>query len=118
MQLLADESTPFNIVQHILGLEVEISTVKEMGLSGKPDEEIISFVVKNKITLISADIEFGNILLYPPASHLGVIVIRYSPRVISELLQVVSDFIEQHKAANLSKTLVIIDKNKYRVRRY
>ncbi len=118
MQLLADESTPFNLVQHIRDLEVEISTVKEMGLSGKPDEEVLSFAIKNKLTLITADIEFGNILLYPPASHLGVIVIRYSPRVTPELLRIVSDFVEQHEATNLSKTLVIIDKSKYRVRRY
>ena len=118
MQLLADESTPFNLVQHIRGLEVEISTAKEMGLSGKPDEEILSFAIKNKLTLITADIEFGNILLYPPASHLGVVVLRYSPRVTPELLQIVSDFVEKYKATDLFRTLVIIDKNKYRVRKY
>ena len=118
MQLLADESTPFNLVQHIRGLEVEISTAKEMGLSGKPDEGVLSFAIKNKLTLITANIEFGNILLYPPASHLGVIVIRYSPRVTPELLRIVSDFVEQYKAADLSKILVVIDKNKYRVRKY
>jgi|SRR3990167_3098944 len=118
MRLLADESTPFNLVQHIRSLNVEISTAKEEGLSGKNDEEVLSFAVKNKLTLITADIEFGNILLYPPASHLGVIVIRYSPRVTPELLQVISNFIRQSKDTNLSKTLVVIDKNKYRVRRY
>ena len=118
MRLFADESTPHNLVQHLRNSGIEVITVKEKGLSGAEDEKVLKFAVDNKLTLLTADLDFGNILLYPPATHLGVIVVRYYPKVTPQLLKVISLFIENYKGQNLEKTLVIIDKNKYRVRRF
>jgi len=83
MQILADESTPFILVQHIKNIGVRVFTAKEKGLRGKPDEEVLEFAVEHKLIILTSGLDFGNILLYPPTSH-----------------------------------LVVIDKNKYRVRKY
>ena len=117
MQLFADESTPYNLIQHFINSGIEVITVKEKGFSGAEDEKVLKFAVDNKLILLTADLDFGNILLYPPAKHLGVIVIRYSPKVTIQLLKVIDDFVGSYKNEELEKSLVIIDKNKYRVRR-
>jgi len=118
MQLFADESTPYNLIQHFRNSGIEVITVKEKGLSGAEDEKVLKFAVDNKLTLLTADLDFGNILLYPPATHLGVIVIRYSPRVTIQLLKVIDAFVGSYKNEDLEKSLIIIDKSKYRVRRF
>ena len=118
MQLFADESTPHNLVQHLRNSGIEVITVKEKGLSGAEDEKVLKFAVDNKLILLTADLDFGNILLYPPAKHLGIIVIRYSPKVTMQLLKVIDDFVGSYKNEDLEKSLIIIDKSKYRVRRF
>ena len=54
----------------------ETEHAKTSGLRGATDKEIAKYALKQKKILVTKDLEFGSLLLYPPGSHYGLIVIR------------------------------------------
>jgi predicted nuclease of predicted toxin-antitoxin system len=44
-------------------------TVVQQALGGQPDERVIDVCSREQRALVTADLDFSNILTYPPARH-------------------------------------------------
>ncbi len=51
-------------------------SVVEQALGGQPDERVIDVCRREGRALVTLDLDFSNILAYPPAEFAGVIVLR------------------------------------------
>lgn len=56
----------------------EASTVMEQGLGGSPDDLIALKCKREGYAIVTLDMDFGDIRLYPPSEYAGIIVLRLS----------------------------------------
>lgn len=118
MKLFLDENLPLSLVANLQSLGFEVEHVQTVGLRGASDNTIVTFAKEKKAILITKDLEFGNLLIYPSGSHFGLIVLRlpyhFTTNQISTALQL---FLRKIKAEELVHSLVILEVGKYRIRR-
>jgi predicted nuclease of predicted toxin-antitoxin system len=54
----------------------EAHSVVQQALGGQPDERVIDVCRREQRALITLDLDFSNILAYPPAKFTGIVVLR------------------------------------------
>lgn len=99
-----------------LGWKVE--DVRDIGLRGKSDKEIIGFAHRSRAVLFSADWGFANIFNFPPEKYYGIVILNF-PNEVS------TTFIAKETKKSLSKisstdfknNLIIIEPGKIRIRK-
>jgi predicted nuclease of predicted toxin-antitoxin system len=69
LKFLIDECVGLPTITLLRNLGYIVVTAEKTELKSKPDSDILKWATKKKYILITEDIEFGNILLYPPKSH-------------------------------------------------
>jgi len=116
MKFLSDECVYNTTTQLLRNWGHDVVTAQEADLAGKPDEDILAYAVKHKRVLITIDMDFSNIRRFPPKSYIGIIVLKIRPRIAEKIYKVLEQVLRDVDGERLSKSLVIIDQSKYRVR--
>lgn len=116
MNFFADECVYKVTVDLLPSWGHDVLTAQDVGLSGKPDEEILAYAVMHERVLITIDMDFSNIRHYTPKSHKGIIVAKIRPRNVSDVHRVLEYLLNNTEPDRLSASLVIIDQSKYRIR--
>ena len=117
LKFLIDECVGLPTIVLLRKLGYMVITAEEAELDGKLDSEILKWAIKEKHVLITEDIEFGNILLYPPESHHGIILLRFRHSLEYKIHNVLLKILEELSIDDFDKTLIVVDADKYRVRR-
>jgi len=58
---------------------------------------------------------FSNFFLFPPKNTYGIIVLKITPKTIVEVHNALLTVINRYNKEKLEGTLIIIDRNKYRI---
>jgi len=114
-RLLADECVYRATVDFLRGLGYDIVTVQDLGLVEADDSIVIHHAVTMGRILLTRDMDFSSIILYPPARHLGVVVLKMTPQTMSAVHAVLSRALSD--VSDLRQVLLIVDRNRYRLRR-
>lgn len=117
VKFLADENIPTFLVEFIRNKGFEIEDVYKIEKSGSSDEEIMETARPEKRILISFDKHFADIIKYPLYSHHGVIRVRIPPPLISNLIEAFEKFFKKFDLSTFEGTLVVLERNGFRVRR-
>lgn len=108
MKLLLDENVAASTAQLCRDQGHDVKHVKEEGLQGEDDEALLDLAVAEHRVMLSFDKDFGNLLRFPLASHLGVIVVALRDqrphRVNERLLQLLPVF----SAIDLTGKLIVV----------
>jgi predicted nuclease of predicted toxin-antitoxin system len=115
LRLLADECVYKTTTDFLLDLGYDVITVQSIGLSSADDDGVIEQAVALNRTLLTRDTDFSNILLYPPAQYLGIVVLKMKPATTNAVHQVLQRALAQ--VHDLKGALVVVDRNKFRIRR-
>jgi len=92
--------------------------VKTSGLSCTKDPQLFIFAQQEQRTIISRDLGWADIKAYPPNTHCGLIVLRFSFEATAiDIRQVVEQFIDRVDISEIVGAIVIVDKNKFKVRK-
>ena len=116
MNIFADECVYKLTVTLLRSWGHDIVTAQEVGLSGKPDEEILAYAIQHERVLPTIDLDFSSLRHYPPKLHNGIIVAKIRPHNANAVHIVLEHLLNNVKANRLNKSLVIVDQNKYRIR--
>lgn len=116
MNIFADECVYKVTVDLLRSWEHDVLTVQDVGLAGKPDEEILAYATMHERVLITIDMDFSNIRHYSPKSHKGIIVAKIRPRNLDAVHKILKYALNHIEPERLSKSLVIVDQSKYRIR--
>lgn len=116
MNIFADECVYKVTVALLRSWGHDVLTAQDVELAGRPDEEILAYAIKHERVLITIDMDFSNIRHYPPKSHKGIIVAKIRPRNADAVHRVLKHLLNNIEPDRLSKSLVIVDQNKYRIR--
>lgn len=117
MKLFLDESVPKIVREVLFDTQASVVDVSELGLSGVEDETVFGEAQKRGMVFVTVDLRFVTRIFLSKKEHCGVILLRYKGKVPEELLNVLKTFIRRYKRKTLENTLVVLDKEKFRVRK-
>lgn len=80
------------------------------------DSEVIELAQKLDAVLLTVDMDFSNILTYPPQNYAGIIVIRYGSDVDAASTQTLKNVLAEMYRDKLRGCLVVINGEKYKIR--
>lgn len=96
---------------------ITLQNLKKLSAS---NGEVLSLAEKHEAVLITNDLDFGNLILYPLGTRSGIVVLRFRseiPEDINKLHEVLKRLLSEIKLEELKKALTVVDLNKYRIRR-
>ncbi|MDI6731137.1 MAG: DUF5615 family PIN-like protein [Candidatus Margulisbacteria bacterium] len=117
MKLLLDENIPIEAEAVLQQCGCDALHVCSVKMSGKDDSQIMAFAQKEKRILVTLDLDFSNILTYPPKTHFGIIAIRLLYPKRKKIIDLLVNFVQKIDEVDISKSLIILEENGYRVRK-
>ena len=117
MHFLTDANV---FVPMVLGLRKtghDIFDLKEEGLDYLSDPEVFQMAQDKERILITMDKDFSNILLYPPGDHHGIIIVKLYRFTVAEATKIFLDNMNYLAPEDITRNLIIIDRNKTRIRK-
>ena len=84
MKFKLDENVDPRIALLLQTKGEDVKTVSEQGLGGATDRELSKACRREKRCLITLDLDFTNVLAYPPQDYSGIVVLR-PPRLLLRL---------------------------------
>ena len=82
-----------------------------------PDAKVIEIATNLDAVLLTADLDFSNILDYPPKDYASIIVMRYQAHEETQADASLKSTLEDLYREDLRGTLVIVSPRQYRIRR-
>ena len=117
---LVDENLPPQLARWLRRLGYRARAVRDVGLKGKGDEEIIGWVQKHGAVIITSDLDFGEFFYGKYLGAFGVIILRsksQSAAAFEKLLRMLHST-NVLKDTTLSRSLVVAEEKGYRWRRF
>ncbi len=116
MRFKVDENLPNEVARLLAEAGHDASTVLEEGIGGAPDEEIAWRCLDEERALITLDVGFADIRLYPPEKYLGLVVLRLERQDKGHVLHVISRMLGALDIEDLRGRLWIVDEKRIRIR--
>jgi predicted nuclease of predicted toxin-antitoxin system len=112
-----DENITYLAVDLLTAAGHDVHTVQMEGLTGRPDSVVWSACLAEKRVLITFDVGFGDLRLYPPFGHVGIVVLRLVDQQPDAVLDVLRRFMADHPLDALAGQLAILTETRVRLRR-
>lgn len=117
MNILLDHCVPRRYLRLIQSWGHTATSLSQHLVPDVDDTVVIALAEKLDAVLLTIDLDFANILDYPPADYGGIIVMRYSVADEAAIDQTLKSALEDLTQADLQGALVIISVHRYRIRR-
>jgi predicted nuclease of predicted toxin-antitoxin system len=117
-RFLVDEDLPRSLAALLRAAGIAAEDVRDLGLRGKPDDEIFAYATAHGLALLTADVGFGNLLRFPLGTHVGIVVARFPNEVPTVTLnQAILHAVQGLSDEETSGSLVMIEPGRLRLRR-
>jgi predicted nuclease of predicted toxin-antitoxin system len=118
-RFLIDASLPRSAKEIALALGHEAIDVRDTELGTAGDDQISIFVRENRLCILTRDRGFGNLSVYRPEDHFGIVVFHLPDQIKrDDVLTAISLFLQKEEVlAQLPGCLVIVDLHQLRIRR-
>jgi predicted nuclease of predicted toxin-antitoxin system len=90
-------------------------SVVEQALGGQPDERVIDVCQREGRVLVTLDLDFSNILTYPPARFAGVVVLRLANQAHVTVEAAIRRMLELVAREPVAGMLWIIEERRIRI---
>lgn len=116
-RFLIDEDLPHALVDAFKGAGYEAIHAREIGLRGAPDEQVAEYAQAHGLCLVSADLGFADVRIYPPAQHAGIVVLRVPTSATkATIVQIFRNWLQSGYAEKVGGKLTIIEPSRVRIR--
>lgn len=117
MKFFLDENLPLSSLDAIQKLGFKAEHVKTVGLQGRSDKTIAEYAKKQQAILITKDLEFGSLTVYPKNSHYGVIILRLPHYFTAkQIIDALNNFLTKIRPETLAHTITVLEVGRYRSR--
>ena len=95
----------------------EVETVQEENLGGAQDQYLYEVCAKEQRCLVTLDLDFTDVLRFPPIQSAGIVVIRLSQKnpTLPLLERLINHFLNQLEKTPLKNELWIVEPGRIRV---
>jgi hypothetical protein len=115
MRLQLDENLGRPAVKLFEEAGLEVATVHQQSMASAIDSELATRAASEQRCLVTLDLDFANVLLFPPRSYCGIAVLRLPSRPSSkDLFAACSTLIAGLSRAEISGQLWIVEPGRIR----
>ena len=101
----------------IEALGYDVVDVRDILSAASPDSAVASAALAENRVIVTRDFDFANVLLYPPEKYPGIIVLKVRALTPSEINRLIELFLTTNPPEIALHALIILEPNRYRVRR-
>lgn len=94
----------------------DADTVADEGMAGVSDPHLFKTCQVEQRLLITFDIGFGDVRVYPPAQHAGIVLLRLSDQQPQATLDVLRRVLLSQDLAQLDRSLCVVTEDRVRIR--
>ena len=116
MRFKIDENLPQEVSQLLRERGHDAVSVFDQTLSGGKDPILFEVCQNERRALITLDLDFANIQAYPPATAVGIIVLRLVQQDKPRVLEAVEKLIPSFATKSVAQQLWIVEKDRIRIR--
>lgn len=119
-KFLVDENLSPLLSDYLRNLKYDCRAVREAGLKGKSDEEIIKWLQAKRRILITADLDFGEFFYSKTFGKIGVVILKSKSQRLKSFIEII-DYLDKRKVLKnkrIEDSLIVAIKGKYRIRKY
>lgn len=116
MKFKLDENLSPSLAEMFAAAGHDAHSVTQQALGGQPDARVIEVCSREQRALVTLDLDFSNILAYPPAKFAGIVVLRLIDQAhvtVEAAIKRVLDLISKEPVAG---TLWIVEDRRIRIR--
>jgi predicted nuclease of predicted toxin-antitoxin system len=110
-----DENLPPDVAEVLRQDGHDVLTVFDQGLRSHTDPQVIAVCQAEGRTLISLDLDFSNILLFPPEKFAGLIVLRVHRPGRAAVTRLVRRILPHMRARPVVGKLWVVDESRIRI---
>jgi predicted nuclease of predicted toxin-antitoxin system len=115
---VVDEDMPRSAAKLLREKGHEVIDVRDAGLRGRPDKDILAFARERKATVITCDVGFAGYSHAEATSHYGLMLVRVPNEwPVSRLNKLLLAALAQLEAEDLTDAVVVVQPDKIRIRR-
>jgi predicted nuclease of predicted toxin-antitoxin system len=111
-----DESLPRDAAALLRKAGYDVQTVLHKGLGGSADSTILDACRAEGRVLVTFDIDFSDLRLYPPADHKGIWVLRPQSQGVSSTLTLLKGALGVLATESAEDRLWIVEPGQVRIR--
>lgn len=116
MNFLSDECTYYSTVRLLQRLNHNVITLKDLNLLATEDNKVVNTAKKLERIFVIRDLDFSNIINYPPNNYYGIIVLRIGAQNEEQVHNVFVNYINNKTQQHFVGKIFIISKDKVRIR--
>lgn len=117
MRIKLDENLSERLKPLIAEQGHDVTTVAEEGLAGAKDPVVCAAANRESRLLVTVDRDFGDLRKFPPGRHHGIVLFRPRNRGYQVVNPLVLQFVREVNLSELDGCLVVVDRDRVRVRR-
>ncbi len=117
MHIKVDEDLPIRATEMLRDNGYDASRVIEQDMGGWKDPEIWQAVQGHGQFLVTADKGFGDIRVYPPGTHRGILLLRPDEDGIQPLIDLLGKVLAAYRLDALVGCLTVVTPRGIRIRR-
>ena len=116
MRFKIDENLPVDAALYLRQEGFDAVTLHDEGLRGTDDGHLIKACNRENRVLITLDLDFADILAYPPAKYAGLIVLRLRRQDVNSVLEVLTRLVPILRSESPRQKLWIVDEHRIRIK--
>ncbi len=110
-----DENLPKEVAELLNAQGHDALTVREQGHVGMPDPGLAKVCGSEERVIVTLDLHFSNVRIYPPEEHPGIIVLRLDRQDKESVLSAVNGFLPLLSVEPLKEKLWIVEPGRARI---
>jgi predicted nuclease of predicted toxin-antitoxin system len=117
VRIKVDEDLPSQIAEIFAGYGHYASTVVEQGWTGLDDSELWMRVQRERRWMVTADKVFGNLRVYPPGKHAGVVLLRVDRESRRAYVALAQNAVQRLDLDSLAGSMIVVAPRGIRIRK-
>jgi hypothetical protein len=117
MSILLDHCVPNKFLHLLTSWGYNATLLSQHIPPDSDDSDVLELAQLLDAVLLTLDLDFSNILTYPPSNYAGILVMLYKAQDEPELIITLQKVLADMYRDDLRGVLIIIEAKRYRVRR-
>ena len=117
LRIKADENMPRTAIQILQERGYDVVSVIEQGMGGWKDPELWGAIQEEKRFLITADKGFADVRVFPPGTHMGILLLRPDEDGVRPLVGLLQRVLDSYGLEDLQGTVTVATPRNIRVRK-